>query len=123
MALIDDFKARFPPPVFATSVVDQWVPILEPNIDCYYGGAYTGCGVEIILNLVAHLVTIEGGQAGTGGGSSAKQVQTSKSVGSVSVGYAGRANAGSSTDEFFASTRFGQTYLLLIRKDMGGRVV
>ena len=55
MALIDDFKARFPE--IDTAIVDAKLPIYEPVIHCYYGGPYIGCGIEITLNLIAHLIS------------------------------------------------------------------
>jgi hypothetical protein len=122
VALIDDFKVRFPE--FDEAVVDQWLPILEPRICCYYGGVYSGCGEEVILNLLAHLMAIEsGGSVGGGSGSAPVKGQLSKSVGSVSVSYAARANANSSGDEFFSTTRYGQTFLYLISSNIGGYVV
>ena len=112
MALIDDFKARFPE--FDTAVVDQYLPILEPVWPCYYGGDYSQvCDKEIILNLLAHLLV---GESATS--SNASRTVASKTVGSVSVSYAGL-DSQSSTTDFFATTKYGQRYLMLIGRNSG----
>lgn len=105
MALIDDFKARFPE--FDTAVVDQYLPILEDVWPCYYGQAYTACNKEIVLNLVAHLLVMQ--QAP---GAGPVKEESRRSVGSVSVSYEARANT-SNLSDFFGSTKYGQMYLLL----------
>ena len=49
MALIDDFKARFPE--FSTSLIDTSFPLIADVWSCYYGGDYTQeCDKEAILN-------------------------------------------------------------------------
>lgn len=106
MALIDDFKTRFPE--FADAIVDLWIPILEDVWPCYYGRGYDeGCGKEIVLNLLAHLITIE---AATGS-ESVKSV-ASQSVGSVSESYVNSSNTGENAD-FFGSSKYGQRFLFL----------
>ncbi len=59
MAVIDDFKARFPE--FTESDVDARLPALIEVWTCYWGGDYDDepCGPEIVLNLLAHLLTSE----------------------------------------------------------------
>ena len=58
MAVVDDFKTRFPE--FDAVTVDQYIPILEPVWPCYWSGDYAApCGQEIVLNLLAHLITAE----------------------------------------------------------------
>lgn len=115
MALIDDFAERFPE--FSQAVVDQYIPILEDVWPCYYGRAYEGCNKEIILNLIAHLVTME-----TSAGSSASRNVASKSVGSVSVSYeANRSN--SELVDFFGATKYGQRFMLLTRRFIGPKFV
>jgi len=58
MAVSDDFKSRFPE--FDAVTVDQYIPILEPVWPSYWGGAYAApSGQEIVLNLIAHLITAE----------------------------------------------------------------
>ncbi len=58
MAVSDDFKSRFPE--FDAVTVDQYIPILEPVWPSYWGGDYAApSGQEIVLNLIAHLITAE----------------------------------------------------------------
>lgn len=117
MALIDDFKARFPE--FDTATVDQYIPILEGVYPCYYGGAYEGCGVEIVLNLLGHLLTVET-QTGAG---SPKSTQ-SKSVGNVSINYSEGYAANSERTAWFKTTKYGARYLLLTgNRGIGGYFV
>ena len=81
MAVSDDFKSRFPE--FDAVTVDQYIPILEPVWPSYWGGDYAApSGQEIVLNLLAHLITAE-----ISAGSENVKTAQSKSVGSVSVSY------------------------------------
>jgi len=81
MAVSDDFKSRFPE--FDAVTVDQYIPILEPVWPSYWGGDYAApSGQEIVLNLIAHLITAE-----ISAGSENVKTALSKSVGSVSVSY------------------------------------
>lgn len=115
MALVDDIKARFPE--FDAAVVDQYVPTLAPVWPCYYGGDYDQpCDREIILNLVAHLLT--GEQAAS---QSASRSAQSKSVGSVSVSY-GTAESNRTAD-FFLTTKYGQRFMMLTQSNIGGAFV
>lgn len=114
MALIDDFKARFPE--FATAVVDQYIPILEPVWPCYYNKSYEACNQEAILNLVAHLMVLE-----TTAGNDGPKTVASKSVGSVSVSYA--VDPAQNGGSMFNSTKYGQRFLLLTRSQYGGVAV
>jgi hypothetical protein len=116
VALIDDFKARFPE--FATATVDTYLPILEPVWPCYYGKEYTACNQEAVLNLVAHLLTLE-----TTAGSASAQTIASKSVGSVSVSYAAGVTATTELQAFFKSSKYGQRFLLLTSRNYGGVAV
>lgn len=112
MALIDDFRARFPE--FADAVVDAYLPILEPVWPCYFSKPYTQCNVEAILNLVAHLVVLE-----TDTDSAASQLMSSKSVASVSTSYV----APTASVNMFASTKYGQRFNLLTSAMYGGVAV
>lgn len=105
MALIDDFKKRFPE--FDPEVVDQYFPALEEVWPCYYGRPYSKCNKEIILNLIAHLMVIQ-----INPGSSSIREQASRSVGSVSVSFTARTDTGGLSD-FFGFTKYGQMYLML----------
>lgn len=112
MALIDDFKARFKE--FDTAVVDEFMPILEPLYPCYYGGEYTSCNKEKILNLLAHLMVLE-----TNSSQSAVKDIQSQSVGEISVTYA-TAMTPSERNLFFNTTKYGQRFLLLTSSRIGG---
>jgi len=116
MAILSDFRTRFPE--FSGSSVDQYVPILEPVMACYYGGVYgsSQCGDEIILNLMAHLLTGElAASEGAGKGTPQKGV-SSKSVGSVSVSYEASTATQSQRNAWLMTTLYGQRFILLTRK-------
>ena len=109
MTIQADFEERFP------SIT--WVAGVANSYESYTCLAYTDKNKEAILNLIAHLITIEG-QPGTG----AARTAESKSVGSLSASY-GAANSGSGLATFFNSTRYGQRYWLLTGRTVGGRFV
>lgn len=111
--IIDDFKSRFPD--FDSAQVDTYLPILEPVWPCYYGGTYEGCGVEIVLNLLAHMLVSE-----TNASSSSVQRIQSKSVGSVSASYAAGVAATSERNEWLKTTKYGVRYMMLTRRRQGG---
>jgi hypothetical protein len=116
MALIDDFKARFPE--FTDAVVDQHIPILENVWPCYFAKPYTGCNTEAILNLVAHLLTTETQTSSA----SAKNV-ASKSVGSVSTSYVQASQSTRAMYDMFGTTKYGQRFLQLIAHKGGACAV
>jgi hypothetical protein len=108
MALIDDFKAKFPE--IDTAAVDQYFPALEQTYHCYYGGNVdVPCEKEAVLWLIAHLITLDSQGATT---SAPTRNTSSRSVGSVSVSYetdtSGRRDAG-----WYNTTRYGQRFLML----------
>lgn len=109
MSLIDDFKARFPSPEFDTAYVDTHLPILEEVWPCYYGGGYTACNKEIVLNLIAHLMWVD-----TRASATSVRETASRSVGSVSVSYVASKTT-SELDDFFGSSKYGQRFMLLTR--------
>lgn len=113
MAILDDFKTRFPE--FDTAQADTYVPILEDVWPCYYGGKYEGCGQEIVLNLLAHMITIE---ASPGSGN-VKSTQ-SKSVGNVSVSYSPGYAPTSERMAWLKTTKYGMRYIMLTRHRQGG---
>lgn len=117
MALIDDFKARFPD--IPTETVDKYLPLNEDITVCYYDAEYgsSTCTDEIILQLLAHLITIDSKT-----GSSSLHDVSSKAVDGVSISFTA-ANLSTRTDDFFNSTKYGQRYLQLIRFDFGARFV
>jgi hypothetical protein len=114
MALIDDFKTRFPE--FDTATVDQLFPNIEPIWPCYYGGDLDiACDKEAALNLMAHLFVSESSTNIAG----AKSV-VSKAVGSVSTSFEGTTTTGQSSD-FFRTTKYGQRFLQITSSHMGAR--
>ena len=117
MALVADFKTRFPE--FDTAEVDQYVPILEGVWPCYYGGDYNDeCDKEAILNLVAHLLVSESSSSF----STIKDVN-SKTVRSVSVSYGAMSASKSGYDDWLRATKYGQRFLMLTRSRIGAYFV
>lgn len=115
MAIIDDFKARFPEPAFTTAEVDLYLPNLIEIYSCYNGWNYsTKCGKEVILNLLAHLLVNE-----VDASPEPIQMLASISVGDVSLSNVAKA-INSQDSDFFSSTKYGRRYLQLISKNFGG---
>jgi hypothetical protein len=114
MALIDDFKARFPE--FDSAKVDEIVPTLDGVWQCYYGGDYENpCDKEAVLMLMAHLF-VEESSPGTEG----PKETTNKAVGNVSVGFAsGAGGAMNRLWPHFGSSKYGKRFMLLINKNSG----
>lgn len=115
MALIDDFKTRFPE--FPTATVDSYFPVLEEVWPAYYNTIYQASTKEAVLNLVAHLLV---GETSTSSG--ATGTTQSKSAGGVSVSYAVPQNI-SQMQAMFGSTKYGQRFMLLTRRNYGGVAV
>ena len=114
MAVSTDFKTRFPE--FDAVTVDQYIPILEPVWPSYWGGDYAApCGQEIVLNLLAHLITTE-----ISAGSDNVKTAQSKSVGSVSVSYSQGYAPTSERNAWLKTTKYGARYLLLTSRRAGG---
>jgi len=112
MALIDDFKSRFP--LFDTASVDAIFPIIEPIYPAYYGGSVdVAIEKEAIFNLLAHMFVSEQSTSNSGG-----QLQSSKAVGSVSASYEATTSSGQASD-FFKTTKYGQRFLQIISTNMG----
>lgn len=113
MALIDDFKTRFPE--IDETLVDEKLPIIELTWPAFYGGTYDQGGDEtqeniqneIILNLVAHLLTVDGKSAKA----TSNQV-ASRGTGPLSVSYA--LPESNEQNSFFSSTKYGQRYTTMI---------
>lgn len=112
MALIDDFKTRFPE--FSTTDVDTYVPILQDVYLSYYNVAYSVASKEAVLNLVAHLLV---GEISTSQAQS--QIVASKSVGSVSTSYANQQNV-SQGFSFYNTTKYGQRFWRITSSRYGG---
>jgi len=114
MAVSDDFKSRFPE--FDAVTVDQYIPILEPVWPSYWGGDYAApSGQEIVLNLLAHLITAE-----ISAGSENVKTAQSKSVGSVSVSYSPGYAPTSERNAWLKTTKYGARYLWLTSRNAGG---
>ena len=114
MAVSADFKIRFPE--FDPATVDQYIPILEPVWPYYWGGRYDEpCGQEIVLNLLAHLITIEISAC-------SENVKTaqSKSVGNVSISYSQGYAPTSERNAWLKTTKYGARYLWLTSRNAGG---
>lgn len=118
MALIDDFKARFPE--FQSADVDAAWPGLEASWPCYYGTTYgtSSCEDQIILNLIAHLFIVNFNGGSSAAGPAPAMVASSKSVGSVSVTKVVDSNM-SDQQSFFNSTRYGQQFNMMTRHRHG----
>lgn len=116
MAIIDDFKARFPE--FDDNIVDDRLPVLIEIYPAYFNRPYDlVANKEIILNLLAHLLVCD--QASSDDVSSGSVVM-SQSVGSVSESLAPK-NIKSELWDLFGGTKYGQTYIQLTRRFAGGR--
>ncbi len=114
MALLTDFKARFPN--IAAATADQFIPILEPVWPSYWGGDYdTPNGQEIVLNLLAHLLVAETSTSDD----NTKTVQ-SQSVGSISESFAPGFAPASDRVAWFNTTKYGMRYLVLTGRRRGG---
>ena len=114
MAIIDDFKTRFPE--FDTDEVDTYLPTQIELWPYFWGGEYEDAGVETVLNLLAHLLVQE-----TSPGSGALKDETSKSVGSVSASYGLKTN--SERGLWFRSTKYGMRFLIMTMHHHGGYFV
>ena len=111
MALIDDFKARFPE--FDETEIDAAWSGLEAYWPCFYGAEYgsNDCDDQKILYLIAHLFSVN---QSTGSAKTA----SSDSVGDVSSSYV--VSAGMSDREaFFSSTKYGQQFNMMIQNMFG----
>jgi len=114
MAVVDDFKVRFPE--FEPTTVDQYIPILVPVWPCYWGGDYSSsCGQEIVLNLLAHLIAAE-----ISAGSDNVKTAQSKSVGSVSISYSQGYAPTSERNAWLKTTKYGARYMWLTSRNAGG---
>lgn len=105
MVLIGDFKSRFPD--FDETIVDKYFDTVQGVWRCYFPQSYSDCNKEIILNLIAHLITVEQSPS-----SASIRSQTSRSVGGVSVSQAAASSTDSLTD-MFSFTKYGQRFLYL----------
>ena len=115
MALLDDFKARFPE--FGVADADRYIPILETVWPEYFGKPYAD-NKEAVLNLNAHLMV---GEISTSKESA--QIVSSESVGSVSTSYASPTHEGGALYDFFNSTKYGQRFWMLTKNKRGGVAV
>jgi len=94
MALIDDFKARFPE--HDPLVIDAQWSFLESSWPAYYGGSYNiKEEKEVILQLISHLFVVE--------------VEMNQTMGGV---------LDDDKDQFL-QTKYGQTFRTLIKHNGG----
>ena len=114
MAVIDDFKTRFPE--FSTADVNTYLPTQIGLWEYYWGGLYEDEGVEVVLNLLAHLLVQE-----ISAGSGALKDEASKSVGSISVSF--NLKTDSERALWFRATKYGMRFLLLTMHNHGGHFV
>jgi len=113
MAIIDDFKTRFPE--FDSTTVDSRLPAIVDVYRCYYDWDYTNCNKETILQLLAHLFV-----ESTSDSSSATRAESSKSVGSVSVSFDNVSGSESVRRNWLRGTKYGVAFLSLIAHKTGG---
>ena len=100
MALIDDFKTRFPE--FNPTTVDTAFPAVESDYPVYYGGTETN-NLQEILQLLAHLFEID--------------TQANQTTGGIIE------EDFTDYDSFFKSTKYGQSFLAMIKHGHGGKPV
>jgi hypothetical protein len=112
MAIIDDFKLKFPE--FDTATVDLRLPAIIDEYKAFYNFAYTESTKQAVLYLLAHLLV--GALADSNGPS---QAMTSKSVGGVSVSYA---TSSSNSDRWLwlNSTKYGQRFYIITQQQRPG---
>lgn len=116
---VTDFKTRFPefaavPDATVQAVLDEAVLEVSPS----WVEAYRTPGV---LNLTAHLLATQGfGGSGAGGGGAASSGAIKRrKVGDVETEWAGiSGGGGSQSASFYNSTRYGQRYYELLRKNI-----
>ncbi|MAB53529.1 DUF4054 domain-containing protein [Marinobacter sp.] len=114
MALLDDFKARFPE--FSEADADTYVPVLASVWPCYWGGDYNApCGQETVLNLLAHMIVSQ-----TSKGSESLKSLQAQTVGNVSDTFAAGVVPDSERAAWFSSTKYGTQFLLLSGRRRGG---
>lgn len=111
MALIDDFKDRFPN--FSGSDIDNVFSFLEAEYKCYYNYEYgfSSCSDQAILNLLAHLFILNQSQSESS--DPIKEMQ-SVSDGTASITYQQR-QLGSDVQDYFNTTIYGQKFLQMTR--------
>jgi len=114
VAIIDDFKLRFPPPEFSTADVDLKLPALIATYTCYYNAPFiTDCDKEIILQLLAHLLFRELLVT-----QQPIQAESSHSAGNVSESF--NSPMAGNLIYFFNTSKYGQIFVILTSKRIGG---
>jgi len=117
MSLIIDFKTQFPE--FDITLVDSNWALITSLQPCLYNFKYgsANCTDQAILSLLAHLFVSYTDASYSG--ADAFRRMASKSVGNVSVTYNMTSMNPSQLQEFYGSTPYGNTFLMLIRKRIG----
>ena len=118
MSLLTDLKIRFQD--LDETAIDAYLPSYENVYQCYYNAEYgiDKCDDEIILNLLAHLISLDYNASNSGDASIPADNIASESVGNVGTSYQLSGNVSTSdTINFFNTTRFGRQYILLTKKN------
>jgi hypothetical protein len=116
MALIDDFKTKFPQ--FSTTDVDTYFASISAEYPCYYNKVYgaNDCNDQAVLFLLAHLLnsTIKSATSSASTG-----IVSSTSVDGVSDSFDTSAMSGSLSNAFWFSSVYGQKFKMLIQFNRG----
>lgn len=117
MAMVDDFKTRFPE--FDSDNVDELFPLIEDDLPLFYGADYGNNDFDdrVLLMLTAHLFALE--TKSNAGKTGANNEIASKSTGNVSVSY-NLPTDSSSSRLFFSTTAYGQRFLIMIKRNAPG---
>ena len=113
MALIDDFKAKFPNDFTEQQVDDNWAN-LDPEYLCFYrANLNIACEKSAALYVIAHLLylSLQTSKASF-------RLATSTTVHDVSVSYATPANI-DDLHTFYNTTRYGQLFLMITSSKIG----
>lgn len=113
MALIDDFKAKFPNDFTEAQVDDNWAN-LDPEYQCFYNADLTiACEKSAALYVIAHLLYLSLQTS-----NASFRLAQSTTVHDVSVSYAMPANF-DDLHAFYNTTRYGQLFIQITSSTMG----
>jgi len=110
-AIIADFATRFP--AFNAQTRDTFLPVVCEIYKNYYCFEYTDDTKEAILQLLAHLITVESSTSTQPG-----LIKTGQSAGSVSVSFA--EGQVSKLAQFYNTSKYGQQFWQIISQSGGG---
>lgn len=122
MTMLSDFLNRFPD--FDVAIATTYVPIYENVYRAYYNTLYgvTSFDDEVILNVIAHLITMFHIMS-TSTGSSVGGAVTSRTVDGVSEDYSVATNLTVGASDWWYKTAYGQVFMTLTSKFKGGAVI